>query len=190
MDLRKFTFCLLGAVFLIMVSLSCSSICSAANVPPGTVLPDFQLKGPDSSQTKAYLGINNEKLFSLSQIKTKLVLLEFLDVYWPVCQKNAPVVNRTYNLFKDDKNLNKDIKIIGIGVGTQPEEMATYKKTFNVEFPLFTDPKKEIQKKLKVEAVPLTVLLDKKGKVLMSHSGVIGDFDAYVSEIKKNMRAQ
>ena len=64
-----------------MVSLSCSSICSAANVPLGSILPDFQLKGPDSPQTKAYLGVNNEKLFSLSQVKTKLVLLEFLDVY-------------------------------------------------------------------------------------------------------------
>ena len=100
------------------------------------------------------------------------------------------MVNRVYNLFKEDKNLSNDIKIIGIGIGTQPEEMLTYRKTFKVEFPLFTDPKKEIQKKLKVEAVPLTVLLDKKGKVLMSHTGVIGDFDAFVSEIKKNFQAR
>jgi hypothetical protein len=100
------------------------------------------------------------------------------------------VVNRVYNLFKEDKNLTNDIKVMAIGMGTQPEEMPPFKKAFKVEFPLFIDPTKEIQKKLKVEAVPLTVLLDKKGKILMSHAGVIGNFDAFVSEIKKNYQGR
>jgi hypothetical protein len=95
------------------------------------------------------------------------------------------VVNRVYNLLKEDKKLGTDIKMMGIGLGTQPEDMPGYKKAFNVEFPLFTDPKKEIQKKLNVQAVPLTVLLDKNGKVLMSHTGAIGNFDAFVSDIRK-----
>jgi peroxiredoxin len=100
------------------------------------------------------------------------------------------VVNRTYNLFKEDKDLSKDIKIIGIGIGAQPEEVQTYQKAFKVEFPLFSDTQKEIQKKLKVEAVPFTVLLDRKGKILMSHTGPIENFDTFVSEIKKNYQAR
>ena len=100
------------------------------------------------------------------------------------------MVNRAYNLFKEDKTLSKDIKIIGIGIGTQPEDLPAYKKAFKVEFPLFTDPKRELQKLLKVQAVPLAVLLDKKGKVLMSHSGAIGNFDAFVSEIRKNVQGR
>jgi len=99
------------------------------------------------------------------------------------------VVNRAYNLFKDDKNMSKDIKIIGIGIGAQPDDLAGYKKAFNVQLPLFTDTKKEIQKKLNVQGVPLAVLLDKKGKVLMSHIGLIASFDAFVGEIKKNYQA-
>lgn len=100
------------------------------------------------------------------------------------------MVNRVYNLFKEDKNLSKDIKVIGIGIGTQPEDLPAYKKAFKIEFPLFTDPKKELQKLLKVQAVPLAVLLDKNGKVLMSHSGAIGNFDAFVGEIRKNSQAR
>ena len=83
-----------------------------------------------------------------------------------------------------------DIKMVGIGLGTQTEDLPAYIKAFKVEFPLFSDPKKEIQKLLKVQAVPLTVLLDKNGKVLMSHTGLIGNFDAFVSEIKKNVQAR
>ena len=100
------------------------------------------------------------------------------------------MVNRVYNLLKEDKKLGTDIKMVGIGLGTQPEDMPAYKKAFNVEFPMFSDPKKEIQKLLKVQAVPLTVLLDKNGKVLMSHTGLIGNFDAFVGEIRKNVQAR
>jgi len=100
------------------------------------------------------------------------------------------VVNRVYNLIKEDKKLGSDIKIIGIGLGTQPEDLPAYKKAFKVEFPLFADPKKDLQKLLKVQGVPLTVLLDKNGKVLLSHAGAIGNFDAFVGEIKKNHQAR
>ena len=65
-----------------------------------------------------------------------------------------------------------------------------YRKAFKVEFPLFADAKKEFQKSLKVQAVPLTVLLDKKDKPLMSHIGAIANFDAFVGEIKKNYLAR
>jgi hypothetical protein len=100
------------------------------------------------------------------------------------------VVNRVYNLFKDDKKLSNDIKIIGVGIGTQPEDLAAYKKAFKLEFPLLAGQKEEIQKKLKVPAVPLSVLLDKNGKVLTSHAGLIGNFDAFVGEIKKNYQGR
>ena len=81
MDLKKFTVYLLGLVFFIMTGLLCSTIYSAEQIPKGTILPDFQIKGTDSPQIKAYLGVNNEKQFYLSQIKTKLVLVEFIDVF-------------------------------------------------------------------------------------------------------------
>lgn len=97
------------------------------------------------------------------------------------------MVNRVYNFIKEDKNLSKDIKMIGIGLGIQPKDLEVYKKTFKVEFPLFADPKKEIEDKVKgkVKFVPLLLLLDKNNKVLMSHGGAIGNFDALLAEIKK-----
>ena len=102
------------------------------------------------------------------------------------------MVNRVYNVIKEDKNLGKDIKMIGIALGGQPKDMEVYKKTFKVEFPLFPDPKNEIQDKVKekVKFVPQFVLVDKNGKVLMSHGGPIGNFDALLAEIRKISTAQ
>jgi thioredoxin-related protein len=98
------------------------------------------------------------------------------------------VVNRIYNLFKEDKTLQKDIKFIGVAISS-PEEIAAYQTNFKIEFPQFSDANKDLQKKLKIDAVPYAVVLDKKGKLLMSHSGLIDNFDAYVGEIKQHLKA-
>jgi peroxiredoxin len=177
-------------VLLLLVGLFCSPTYAAETLPPGSKLPEITLKGPNAPQVKAYLGVADEKLFSLSQIQAKLTLVEFFDVFCPVCQKNAPVLNRVYQLFKEDKNLGKDFKMIGIGIGTQPEDLPAYVKAFKVEFPLLADPKKEVQKKVNLQNVPHTILLDRKGKILMSHAGFIGNFDAFVIEIRKHYKAQ
>ena len=71
----------LGLVFFLVISLTCSLSHSAENIPPGSILPDFKLTGPASPQTKAYLGVKDEKQFSFSQVNAKLVLVEFFDVF-------------------------------------------------------------------------------------------------------------
>ena len=81
MQLKKFGIIGLGLVFFILISLQGSLIYSAENLSPGSVLPGFKISDQDSPQAKAYLGIPDEKLFSLSQVKGKLVLIEFFDVF-------------------------------------------------------------------------------------------------------------
>ena len=71
----------LSLVLLMGIVLIGSLSFSAESLPPGSKLPEFKLKGPDSPQAKAYLGLNDGKPFSLPQIKTKLTLIEFFDVF-------------------------------------------------------------------------------------------------------------
>lgn len=75
-------------------------------------------------------------------------------------------------------------------MGNSPDEIQTYRTTFKVEFPMIPDADKSIQKKLNINITPYMVLVDKKGKVLMSHVGPIENFDTFVSEIKKYNQAQ
>ena len=81
MQLKRVGIIGLGLIFFSVISLYGSLIYSAENFPPGTILPGFKITGPDSPQTKAYLGVPDEKLFSISQIKAKLVLIDFFDVF-------------------------------------------------------------------------------------------------------------
>ena len=81
MELKKFTINLLGLIFFLVIGLYCSGVYAAQPLSKGSKLPLFELKGAASPQTKAYLGVNNEKQFSVSQIKAKFVLIEFFDTY-------------------------------------------------------------------------------------------------------------
>jgi peroxiredoxin len=80
--------------------------------------------------------------------------------------------------------MSKDIRVLGIGITNKQKEVDTYRETFRVEFPLFADADKEIPKKTGIEDIPLTVLIDKNGKVLISHLGVVKDVDKFLREIR------
>lgn len=84
--------------------------------------------------------------------------------------------------------LGKNVKMVGIEIGGDPKNLAAYQQKFKVEFPLFLDPKKEIQTSSNIKNVPLLIVVDKKGKVLMSHAGRIEDIDTFLIEIRKQAK--
>jgi peroxiredoxin len=176
---------ILGLFIGLLLGLGCSSALAADAQAPGETLPGFQIKMPDSPEIGTYLGLKGAKTFALSQVPAKLLVVEFFDVFCPVCQANAPLVNRLFKFIREDKELNKNIKMLGIALENEPGDLAVYKEKFKVEFPLFPDPKKEIQTSSKVKFVPLLMVIDKNGKILMSHKGRIKEVDTFLGELRK-----
>ena len=175
----------------LILCLISSLVFAVYHLPPGTILPGFQLKGLDSTETKTYLGINEDKPFALSQIKARLILVEFFDVFNITCQKNTPLLNRLFTVLREDKNLGQEIKLIGVALGAQTKDLEVYRKSFKAEFPLFADPENEILDRVKgkIKFVPMLVFLDKNGKVLLDHPGAIDNFDDLLAEIRKKSKS-
>ena len=86
--------------------------------------------------------------------------------------------------------MKKDIKVIGVALTNNQKEVDIYRKTFRVKFPLFADPEKAIADKTGIKDIPLTVLVDKNGKVLVSHLGVTEKMDAFMKEIREHHKKQ
>ena len=143
----------LALIVSIVLSLPFFMVYPVEAMSPGSTLPGFQLTIPDSSEMKSYLGIKGAKLFPWSKIQGKLLVIEFFDVFCPVCQGNAPILNKLFKLIREDKDLGKNVKMIGIEVGSNPEDLAAYQQHFKVEFPLFLDSKREIQTSIKSKGV-------------------------------------
>jgi peroxiredoxin len=156
----------------------------------GSQLPQFTLPAPDSQQTLSYLGLRTMDPFTISQTGAKLVLIEFLNALCPHCQANAPVLNRLYNVVQKDAALAKDVKIIGICIGNDKRQIDAFKKSFKVPFPLFPDENSAIAQAMGVMETPTMVLVTHNGKVLMSHSGVIQDFDGLLKVLRDNHKKQ
>jgi hypothetical protein len=55
----------------------------AASKPPakGTVLPQFQLKVPEDSKAKDYLGLSGRGEFTVSGIKAQVVIIQLFSRY-------------------------------------------------------------------------------------------------------------
>jgi peroxiredoxin len=138
--MKKYTICLPAVVLAILVVVSSLS---AANSHPivGGMLPDIKLSIPKDSAGKSYLdlGFFGFGSFRIPEIKARLVIVEIFSMYCPYCQREAPNVNQLYAKIEQNPALKGKIKIIGIGAGNTSYEVDTFKKKYNVLFPLFPD---------------------------------------------------
>jgi peroxiredoxin len=116
------------------------SVLSANKAPEkGEVLPVINLPVPKNPDERNYLGLSGSGSFKISQIKTKVVIIEIFSMYCPYCQKDAPGVNELYRLIENNPDIKNKIKLIGIGAGNSLYEVDIFKKTYHVPFPLFPD---------------------------------------------------
>jgi thiol-disulfide isomerase/thioredoxin len=70
-------------------------------IKTGMDFPDITLEGSDCIDGGQYLGVkNNERFMDISKIPAKLIIIEFFNVYCPVCQKQAPVANKLYKIIQ------------------------------------------------------------------------------------------
>jgi thiol-disulfide isomerase/thioredoxin len=114
----------------------------------------LELPIPPSDRDRAYLGLEGSGTFKLNQIKTRILIIEILNTYCPHCQHSAPLVNTLYDQIQERADLKDRIKIIGIGVGDNRDEINLFKQDYQVTFPLIPDQEGDIINTFGVQATP------------------------------------
>ena len=166
---------------------------SAANYPPavGGTLPVIKLSMPKDMADKNYLGLGifGFGSFKIPDIKAQLVIVQIFSMYCPYCQRDAPHVNQLYAKIEQNPALKGKIKIIGIGVGNTPYEVGTFKKKYNVPFPLFADADYSIHKMVGEVNTPyfIGVKMNPDGthKVIYSVLGEMKDVDQFLATMMR-----
>ena len=180
-------------LLVIMLLLAVASSLTAASSPPvvGGTLPDIKLPIPKDSAEKNYLGLGffGFGAFKIPEIKAKLVIIEIFSMYCPYCQGEAPNVNQLYAKIDDNPSLKGKIKIIGIGAGNTSYEVGTFKKKYNVPFPLFADGDYVIHKMVGEVRTPYFIGVkinpDGSNRVIYSKLGALGGVDDFLSTLIK-----
>ncbi len=162
----------------------------AGNVAPqvGKEMPKFLLPLPKSKIERKYLGVSDKKNnFTISDIKSDVVIVEIFSMYCPHCQRHAPTVNKLYDEIQKDPELKKRIKIVGIGIGNSQYEVDFFRKKYKIQFPLIPDGEFKIYKEIGVKRTPyfIAVKRDKDGKSVVFYSKP-GGFDDH-KEFLKNI---
>jgi len=130
--------------------------------PTGQKLPDFTLTFTKGSDPGNSLGLEGKTEFSIPEIPFDVVIIEIFSMYCPHCQREAPAVNRFFEILTADPILSKKITLIGIGAGNSPYEVEVFRKKYEIPFPLFADGDFAIHKKIGEVRTPYFIGVKKK----------------------------
>ncbi len=120
----------------------------------GDIAPDFTCKLTDGKEVK------------LSDLRGKVVMLQFTASWCGVCRKEMPFIEK--DIWQKHKN-NANFALIGIDRDEPVETVLKFAETTGVTYPLALDPGADIFAKYAVRDAGITrnVLIDKEGKIVM-----------------------
>jgi len=109
-------------------------------------------------------GANNT--IKLSELKGKVVFLNFWATWCPPCIAEMPAIQKLYNQFKDNKNV-QFLLIDADGNYAKSSAFMTKKK---LTMPVFI-PASSIPDVYFSGSLPTTVIFDKSGRIVFKHAG-------------------
>ncbi len=124
------------------------------------------------------------KKYKLSDLKDKIVVLNFWYLGCRPCVHEFPDLNNVVEKYKNNKN----VIFLGISVDGKEEVIKIFlkRKIFNYQI-VVTDYK--IAKKQGVYLYPTNIVIDKKGKITFALAGRVMDIEKLLTEeIEKNLK--
>ena len=155
--------------------------CFAQDLQTGDVFPAFEIKDGISQKDYRYLGLSGGSFFSkgrinLNDVKADLLLVEFLNKYCIVCQKDAPEFARLFQEIEKDPDLKGKVKILGVAIGNSIKEVENFRNEYSLSFPIFSDRETVIYRKIgSPRGSPLVYILKKRGNQWVIVDGFKGE---------------
>jgi thiol-disulfide isomerase/thioredoxin len=135
-------------------------------------------KAPAGFSGKTLSGDN----ISLSDYIGKVTLLDVWASWCKPCKEEFPYLIELYNQYSD-----KDFSVLAVNIDEEKENAKKFLTNLNkdVSFKIMFDPDSKVPTLYKIEAIPTTYILDKKGILRYIHIGFMSsDKDKYKNEIE------
>lgn len=109
--------------------------------------------------------LTNGKLVKLSELRGKVVMLQFTASWCGVCRKEMPFIEKDIWLKHKD---NSEFALIGIDRDEPLDKVIEFGKAVGVTYPLGLDPGADIFAKyaLRESGITRNVLIDREGKIV------------------------
>lgn len=138
----------------------------------GRAAPDFVLKSSTGENLR------------LSEYRGDVVMINFWATWCGPCRQEMPLLDELYTRYQ-----RVGFNLLGVNIDDDSRRAMQMIDELGVSFPVLFDARKEVSKLYEVEAMPVTVLIDREGMVRHVHHGYKPGYeDAYLDQIRALLR--
>jgi len=159
--------CLLGLIFSVLAA---TSLASSSLI--GQLAPDFALKNASGDNLR------------LSEFRGDVVMINFWATWCGPCRQEMPLLDELYSKYQ-----RVGFILLGVNIDDDSGKAMNMIAELGVSFPVLFDTRKEVSKLYAVDAMPVTILVDRDGKVRHVHHGYKPGYEQdYLNEIRSLLR--
>ena len=138
----------------------------------GQSAPDFALKSSTGENLR------------LSEYRGDVVMINFWATWCGPCRQEMPLLDELYNRYE-----RVGFNLLGVNIDDDSRRAMQMIEELGVDFPVLFDDRKEVSKLYEVEAMPVTVLVDREGNVRYVHHGYKPGYEEkYLDQIRSRVR--
>jgi peroxiredoxin len=138
----------------------------------GQGAPDFVLKSASGANLR------------LSEHRGNVVMINFWATWCGPCRQEMPLLDDLYVRYE-----RVGFSLLGVNIDDDSSRAMEMAEELGVSFPVLFDERKEVSKLYQVEAMPVTVLVDREGTIRHVHLGYKPGYEEkYLTEIRSLLR--
>ena len=138
----------------------------------GHAAPDFALKSSTGENLR------------LSEFRGDVVMINFWATWCGPCRQEMPLLDELYTRYE-----RVGFNLLGVNIDDDSSRAMDMIDELGVNFPVLFDARKEVSKLYKVEAMPVTVIVDREGTVRYVHHGYKPGYEEmYLDQIRSLLR--
>lgn len=169
--MKRMRIALLGVLLVIVPGIFAGSSFASSGLT-GQDAPDFALKSASGSNLR------------LSEYRGDVVMINFWATWCGPCRQEMPLLNDLYARYN-----RVGFSLLGVNIDDDSKRALQMAEELGVSFPVLFDDRKEVSRLYQVEAMPVTVLVDREGKVRHVHLGYKPGYEEkYLTQIRALLR--
>jgi peroxiredoxin len=144
----------------------------ASSALTGQAAPDFALKSSTGENLR------------LSEYRGDVVMINFWATWCGPCRQEMPLLDELYTRYQ-----RVGFNLLGVNIDDDSGKALAMIQELGVNFPVLFDSRKEVSKMYEVGAMPVTVIVDRAGKVRYVHQGYKPGYEnMYLDQVRTLLR--
>ena len=144
----------------------------AASGMTGQPAPDFALKSSSGENLR------------LSEYRGDVVMINFWATWCGPCRQEMPLLDELYSRYQ-----RVGFNLLGVNIDDDSSRAMDMIDELGVSFPVLFDSSKEVSRLYRVDAMPVTIIVDREGNVRHVHQGYKPGYEQqYLDQVRALLR--